>query len=130
MPNIEARVARRLHADPTLRTLPTAQRRQEIQRALMDIPGADPDDKALVSRIDDALTRALPRVKTLTGMTDDELARLIGKARPTVQAYVGGRLREHIPDWAIDKLINIVQAKQVEVGYLLRDLKIAREKSH
>lgn len=127
--SIEAIIARRLHADPHILTLPTAQRHTEIRLALMDIPGADPDDKALVERVDDALTRVLPRVKSLTGMTDDDLAHIIGKSRPTVQAYCGGRLREHIPRRAVDRLIGIVQAKQVEVNYLLRDLRLTREKS-
>lgn len=127
--SIEAKIARRLHADPAILAMPTAKRLQEIQLALMDIPGADPDDKALVARVDDVLTRVLPRVKSLTGLTDDDIARLIGKSRPTVQAYVGGRLREQMPRWAYDRLISLVQAKQIEVGYLLRDLKHAREKS-
>jgi hypothetical protein len=127
--SIEAKIARRLHADPAILAMPTAKRLREIQLALMDIPGADPDDKALVARVDDVLTRVLPRVKSLTGLTDDDIARLIGKSRPTVQAYVGGRLREQMPQWAYDRLIRIVQAKQIEVGYLLRDLKHAREKS-
>lgn len=109
--------------------MPTPVRHQEIKLALMDVPGVDPDDEALVKRVDDVLMRVLPRVKSLTGLTDDEIAHVVGKSRPTVQAYIGGRLREQLPEWAYDRLIGIVKAKQVEVGYLLRDLQQARQKA-
>ncbi len=38
----------------------------------------------------------LQTVQDITGCTDDELASLIGRSRPTVQAYRSGRLPEYL----------------------------------
>ena len=60
-------------------------------------------------------------------MSDGALAELVGKARPTVQAYVSGRLPENLDDAAKQTLARVVEQRFAEVNReistLLGDLK-------
>ena len=67
----------------------------------------------------------LPRVKALTGLSDRALAELVGKSRPTVQAYISGRLDESLPPQAYAKLAIVVDNKAAEVSGLLSELRSA-----
>jgi len=95
---------------------------------LMDEPDADPDNVSLLKAVDGAVMHLEPilsRVKALTGLSDRKLAELVGKSRPTIQAYVSGRLEEMLPPSAYEKLANIVEEKASEIGGLLSELRSA-----
>lgn len=124
----EQEVIKRLQVRNVM-ALPWAKRRKEIQMAIMETPGLDPDNQQLIARIDAALTRILPRVKSLTPLTDDDLAVLVGKSRATIQAYVGGRLEEILPREALDKLLVLVENRRPEIDNLIRDIKAARARA-
>lgn len=124
----EQEVIKRLQVRNVM-NLPYQKRRKEIQLALMETPGLDPDSNVLIARIDSALTRILPRIKSLTPLTDDDLAALIGKSRATVQAYVGGRLEEILPPEALDRLYHLVESRRPEIDRLLADIKAAKLRS-
>jgi hypothetical protein len=121
----EQEVIRRLRLRNVM-TLPHSQRRKEIQLAIMEQPGLNPDSEVLIQRIDAALTRILPRVKAVAPLTDEDLARLVGKSRATVQAYVGGRLDEVLSVEALDQLEHVVRSRLPEIEALLRDIATAR----
>lgn len=67
-------------------------------------------------------TFLLARVKGALGLRDIDLARLIGKSRPTVQAYIGGRLAEQIGPAEARILRAAVRARQVELAKLAGEL--------
>ncbi|CAB4126175.1 hypothetical protein UFOVP68_37 [uncultured Caudovirales phage] len=121
----EQEVIRKLQVRDVL-SLPRAQRRREIQLAIMEVPGLDPDDKYLIDRIEEALVRILPRVKSVTPLTDEDLGRLIGRSRPLVQACIGGRLPERLSAEALDALLAVVESRLPEIHNLIRDIKRAR----
>ena len=121
----EQEVIRRLRLRNVM-TLPYSQRRKEIQLAIMEQPGLNPDSDVLIQRIDAALTRILPRVKAMTPLTDEDLSKVVGKSRATVQAYVGGRLDEALSVEALDRLEQIVKSRLPEIDALLRDIHSAR----
>lgn len=121
----EQEVIRRLRVRNVM-TLPHSQRRKEIQLAIMEQPGLNPDSETLIARIDAALTRILPRVKAITPLTDDDLAKVVGKSRATVQAYIGGRLDEALTPEALDGLERLVRSRLPEIEALLRDIHSAK----
>lgn len=121
----EQEVIRRLRLRNVM-NLPHSQRRTEIQLALMEQPGLNPDSDVLIQRIDAALTRILPRIKALTPLTDDDLAKIVGKSRSTVQAYIGGRLDETLTPEALADLEDLVQSRIPEIEALLRDIHTAK----
>lgn len=121
----EQEVIRRLRLRNVM-DLPHSQRRKEIQLAIMEQPGLNPDSDVLIQRIDAALTRILPRVKAVSPLTDEDLAKLVGKSRATVQAYVGGRLDEALSVEALDRLERVVRSRLPEIDALLRDIASAR----
>lgn len=123
----EQEVIRRLRLRNVM-NLPYAQRRKEIQMAIMEQQGLNPDSDVLIQRIDAALTRILPRVKAISPLTDEDLAAVVGKSRATVQAYVGGRLDEVLSVDALNRLESIVRSRIPEIDTLLRD--IASAKAH
>lgn len=96
---------------PDVENLTPTERRVLIQIVLMDEPGADPDNVSLL--------------KAVTGLSDRELAELVGKSRPTVQAYISGRLDELLPPSAYAKLADKVESKASEIGSLLSELRSA-----
>lgn len=117
----EQEVIRRLRLRNVL-NMPHTERRHEIQLAIMEQPGLNPDSEMLIQRIDAALTRILPRVKAMTPLTDEDLSRLIGKSRATVQAYIGGRLDEMLSLEALNELEKVVRSRIPEIERLLRDI--------
>lgn len=124
----EQEVIRRLRVRNAL-AMPHSQRRKEIQLAIMEQPGLNPDSDVLIARIDAALTRILPRVKAMTPLTDDDLAKLVGKSRATVQAYIGGRLDEMLSLNALNALEKLVKSRIPEIDVLLRDIDTAKRKA-
>lgn len=113
---------------PDVENLTPTERRVLIQIVLMDEPGADPDNVSLLKAVDAEIMNLepiLPRVKAVTGLSDRELAELVGKSRPTVQAYISGRLDELLPPSAYAKLADKVESKASEIGSLLSELRSA-----
>ncbi len=107
-------------------SLSRADRRREIQLAIMEVPGLDPDSKTLIDSIEEGLTRILPRVKSVTPLTDEDLGKLIGRSRPLVQACISGRLPERLSAEALDALLAVVESRLPEIQNLIRDIKRAR----
>lgn len=62
------------------------------------------------------------RFKTATGMSDRELAALIGLARSTIQAGLAGRQRLHITPEARARLAKIVTERREMLKRLSREL--------
>lgn len=122
----ETAIVRRLRLRPDLLALQERERRREIRIALMDVPGVDPDNDDLVRRIDVHLNALVPRFKTFTSMSDAELAKFIGKSRPTIQAYVGGRLPERLDAAVLDRMIERVELEIRNAQALVRDIKALR----
>ncbi len=60
--------------------------------------------------------------KQATGMSDRELAALLGVARSTVQAGLAGKLRLKISDTARDALAAVVTERQQALAQLAADL--------
>lgn len=126
--HVETIAARVRAANPDIETLPLEERKIQIQLVLFDYPDADPDNASLLDAIDAAVMQPeplLPRVKALTGLSDRALAELVGKSRPTVQAYISGRLDESLPPQAYAKLAIVVDNKAAEVSGLLSELRSA-----
>lgn len=122
-------VVRALRERPLSRLTP-AERRQEIQIALMEVEGLDPDDpyvlKAVERRLQSGATpTVLAAVKELTDLSDAELADLVGKSRSTVQAYISGRLREILDPEAYGRLALVVGEKQEEIAALSTELRLS-----
>lgn len=123
----EQEVIRRLRLRNVM-NLPYAERRKEIPLAIMEQPGLNPDSDVLIQRIDAALTRILPRVKSMTPLTDEDLSRLVGKSRATVQAYIGGRLDEILSAEALEQLEKVVRSRIPEIERLLRDIDMIKRR--
>jgi len=64
----------------------------------------------------------IARFKQATGMSDRELATLLGVARSTVQAGLAGKLRLKISDTARDALAATVTERQQALAQLAADL--------
>ena len=124
--NVEREIARRLRERTDLLLMPAGRRRREIQLAIMDTPGLDPDSEDLIRRLDAQVSRVLWRVKGVTNLRDDELAGIIGKSRATIQAYVAGRLEEKLSVKACDRLLVLLDQKAAEIDALKRDVNILR----
>jgi transcriptional regulator with XRE-family HTH domain len=62
------------------------------------------------------------RFKQATGMSDRELATLLGVARSTVQAGLAGKLRLKIPDATRAALLAVVTDRQQALAALAHDL--------
>ena len=62
------------------------------------------------------------RFKQATGMSDRELATLLGVARSTVQAGLAGKLRLKIPDVTRAALLAVVTDRQQALAALAADL--------
>ena len=62
------------------------------------------------------------RFKQATGMSDRELAALLGVARSTVQAGLAGKLRLKISDDARAKLQGVITDRQAALAQLAADL--------
>jgi transcriptional regulator with XRE-family HTH domain len=60
--------------------------------------------------------------KQATGMSDRELAALLGVARSTVQAGLAGKLRLKISDTARANLLAVVTDRQQALAQLAHDL--------
>ena len=60
--------------------------------------------------------------KQATGMSDRELAALLGVARSTVQAGLAGKLRLKLTDDARDALAAVVTERQQALAQLAADL--------
>jgi len=60
--------------------------------------------------------------KQATGMSDRELATLLGVARSTVQAGLAGKLRLKIPDVTRAALLAVVTDRQQALAQLAHDL--------
>lgn len=121
----EQEVLKKLQTRDVL-SLPAKERRKEIQLAIMEVPGLDPDSEKLIAELEDALSRILPRVKSVTPLTDADLAKLIGRSRPLVQACISGRLPERLTVEALDALLKVVEARKPEIDNLIRDIKRAK----
>lgn len=109
--------------------LPTRERKLAIQMALMEVPAANPDDEQAIKEIDARLTRIIPRFKDFTGLRDADVARIIRKSRPAVQAYVGGRIPEKISRQAADELERVLLSRKEELDHLLTDVRVAKRKA-
>ena len=107
-------------------SLSRAERRLEIQLAIMEVPGLNPDDPKRIERVEVALTRILPRVKSLTSLSDEAIGKLIGRSRPLVQACINGRLPERLSVEALDALLVIAEKRIPEIENLIRDIKRAK----
>lgn len=125
-----APVVERLRRRPDIARLPSRALRQEIQMALMELETEDPDNMVVVEEIEKQLNLVLPRVKTALGVTDDQLSELIGKSRPTVQAYIGGRLREQLTEEAARRLRQMIRARMDELATLSELLEKKIKRSH
>lgn len=125
-----APVVERLRRRPDIARLPSRALRQEIQMALMELETEDPDNMVVVEEIEKQLNLVLPRVKIALGVTDDQLADLIGKSRPTVQAYIGGRLREQLSEEAARNLRQMIKARVDELATLSEMLERHIKRSH
>ena len=64
----------------------------------------------------------IARFKTATGMSDRELAALLGVARSTVQAGLAGKLRLKLTDDARQALAATVTERQQALAQLAADL--------
>ncbi len=62
------------------------------------------------------------RFKAATGLSDRELAALLGVARSTVQAGLAGKLRLKIPDVTRAALLAVVTDRQQALAQLAHDL--------
>lgn len=62
------------------------------------------------------------RFKQATGMSDRELATLLGVARSTVQAGLAGKLRLKIPDATREALLAVIADRQAALAALAQDL--------
>lgn len=62
------------------------------------------------------------RFKQATGLSDRELATLLGVARSTVQAGLAGKLRLKIPDVTREALLAVVTDRQQALAQLAHDL--------
>jgi plasmid maintenance system antidote protein VapI len=62
------------------------------------------------------------RFKAATGMSDRELATLLGVARSTVQAGLAGKLRLKIPDATREALLAVITDRQAALAALAADL--------
>jgi transcriptional regulator with XRE-family HTH domain len=62
------------------------------------------------------------RFKAATGMSDRELAALLGVARSTVQAGLAGKLRLKIPDATREALLAVIADRQQALAALAADL--------
>jgi len=62
------------------------------------------------------------RFKAATGMSDRELATLLGVARSTVQAGLAGKLRLKIPDATREALLAVIADRQQALAALAADL--------
>lgn len=62
------------------------------------------------------------RFKQATGMSDRELAALLGVARSTVQAGLAGKLRLKIPDATREALLTVITERQAALAQLAHDL--------
>ena len=62
------------------------------------------------------------RFKQATGMSDRELATLLGVARSTVQAGLAGKLRIKLTDDARQALATVVTERQATLAALAADL--------
>ena len=62
------------------------------------------------------------RFKAATGMSDRELAALLGVARSTVQAGLAGKLRLKISDDVCANLLAVVTERQSALAALAADL--------
>lgn len=123
MRTLETRVIDRLlKSVPNVNSMPDAKKALYIKIELMDEPEADPDDPALVERILNQMKGLLARFKFLTGITDDEIAEIIKKSRPTVQAYIGGRLREVLEAEHYDKLRAYAESRKNALTNLIDEL--------
>lgn len=109
--------------------LPTRERRTAIQMALMEVPAANPDDEKAIKEIDERLTRIISRFKDFTGLRDADVARIIRKSRPAVQAYVGGRIPEKLSRQAADEIERVLISRKEELDHLLADVRVAKRKA-
>lgn len=125
-----APVVERLRRRPDIARLPSRALRHEIQMALMELDNEDPDNSVVIDEIERQIRLVLPRVKTALGVTDDQLAEMIGKSRPTVQAYIGGRLREQFSDEASRRLRQMIRARMDELAVLADLLDKQSKRSH
>lgn len=121
----EQEVIKKLQVRDVL-SLPRADRRREIQLAIMEVPGLDPDNQTLIDGIERALGRITPRIKSVTPLTDEDLGALLGKSRATIQAYVGGRIPEIFTAANLDALLALAESRIPEINNLIRDIKRAR----
>jgi len=62
------------------------------------------------------------RFKAATGMSDRELATLLGVARSTVQAGLAGKLRLRLTDATREALLAVVTDRQQALAQLAEDL--------
>ena len=62
------------------------------------------------------------RFKQATGLSDRELAALLGVARSTVQAGLAGKLRLKIPDATREALLAVIADRQQALAALAADL--------
>ena len=92
--------AAQLRADPDIASLEGEARKDHIRLKLIGTD-LDPDDETTIDTLD-RLTRApIPvtlRFKEATGLSDIEIAGLLGKSRPTISAYTTGRRIEYLTD--------------------------------
>jgi len=123
-------VVERLRRRPDIARMSSRALRHEIQMALMDLDNEDPDNMVVVEEIEKQLNLVLPRVKLALGVTDDQLSELIGKSRPTVQAYIGGRLREQLTEEAARNLRQMIRARVDELATLSDLLEKKIKRSH
>lgn len=123
-------VVERLRRRPDIARMSSRALRHEIQMALMDLDNEDPDNMVVVEEIEKQLNLVLPRVKLALGVTDDQLSELIGKSRPTVQAYIGGRLREQLTEDAARNLRQMIRARIDELATLSDLLEKKIKRSH
>ena len=121
-------VVNRLRCTPDFTLLSGEDRRLAIQIAMMSVDYLDPDDREAIRDVEVALAEhqrrsLIDRVSELTGLTDMQLAKEIGKSRATTQAYKIGRIPEALPPPVRRQLARLLEEVRKEYDAAIAELK-------